>query len=106
MMRFADNRSVRVPRSCADAVHARCVPSDTRVSKVSDFGLAGRPTPCSPSKWPIIPAQKHIRTDAVCVITDPEELHRLNVWLYRKGLSLIAQIHCHPLRKPLLSLRL
>jgi hypothetical protein len=45
----------------------------------------------------IIPAQRHIRTaDGVCVITGAEELHRLNVWLYRNGLTLIAQIHSHP----------
>jgi hypothetical protein len=45
----------------------------------------------------VIPAQRHIRTaDGVCVITGAEELHRINVWLYRNGLALIAQIHSHP----------
>jgi hypothetical protein len=45
----------------------------------------------------VIPAQRHIRTaDGVCVITDAEELHRINVWLYRNGLTMIAQIHSHP----------
>ena len=45
----------------------------------------------------VIPAQRHIRTaDGVCVMTGAEELHRLNVWLYRNGLTLIAQIHSHP----------
>jgi hypothetical protein len=45
----------------------------------------------------IIPAQRHIRTaDGVCVITGAEELHRINVWLYRNDLTLIAQIHSHP----------
>jgi hypothetical protein len=45
----------------------------------------------------IIPAQRHIRTaDGVCVITGAEELHRINVWLYKNGLALIAQIHSHP----------
>jgi hypothetical protein len=45
----------------------------------------------------IIPAQRHIRTaDGVCVITGAEELHRINVWLYKNGLTLIAQIHSHP----------
>ncbi|MCA0049445.1 Mov34/MPN/PAD-1 family protein [Mesorhizobium sp. B283B1A] len=45
----------------------------------------------------VIPAQRHIRTsDGVCVMVPAEELHRLNVWLYRRGLTLLAQIHSHP----------
>ncbi|AZN98211.1 MAG: hypothetical protein E5Y65_06810 [Mesorhizobium sp.] len=45
----------------------------------------------------VIPAQRHIRTnDGVCVIVAAEELHRLNVWLYKSGLKLLAQIHSHP----------
>ena len=30
------------------------------------------------------------------VIHSEEKLHRINVWLYRNGLTLIAQIHSHP----------
>ncbi|MGX7703878.1 Mov34/MPN/PAD-1 family protein [Methylobacterium sp. Gmos1] len=45
----------------------------------------------------VIPVQRHIRTgDGVCVVVGPEELHRLNVWLFRQGLTLFAQIHSHP----------
>jgi proteasome lid subunit RPN8/RPN11 len=45
----------------------------------------------------VIPAQRHRRTsDGVCVIVEGPELHRLNVWLYRKKLTLVAQIHSHP----------
>lgn len=45
----------------------------------------------------VIPAQRHIRTsDGVCVIVPAEELHRLNVWLYKRGLKLLAQLHSHP----------
>jgi proteasome lid subunit RPN8/RPN11 len=45
----------------------------------------------------IIPVQKHIRTrDGVCVAIGPDELHRLNVRLYKEKLVLIAQIHSHP----------
>lgn len=32
----------------------------------------------------------------MCVVTGPEELHRINVWLYREKLTLMAQIHSHP----------
>ena len=97
MMRLADVRSVRVPRRCADIVHAHM----RKVGRDGFEGLglwAGRQSGDTFTvEEAIIPEQKHIRTeDGVCVITGAEELHRLNVWLYRKGLSLIAQIHSHP----------
>jgi hypothetical protein len=97
MMRLADVRSVRVPRSCADAVHAHM----RKVGREGFEGLglwAGRQIgDVFTVEEAIIPAQKHIRTeDGVCVITEAQELHRLNVWLYRKKLSLVAQIHSHP----------
>ncbi|WP_071074436.1 Mov34/MPN/PAD-1 family protein [Mesorhizobium sp. LCM 4577] len=45
----------------------------------------------------IIPQQRHIRTsDGVCVIVPAEELHRLNVLLYKRNLKLLAQVHSHP----------
>ncbi len=45
----------------------------------------------------VIPNQKHRRTpDGVSVIVEGPELHRLNVWLYREKLTLMAQIHSHP----------
>jgi hypothetical protein len=97
MMRLADVRSVRVPRNCADAVHAHM----RKVGRDGFEGLglwAGRQTGDTFTvEEAVIPAQRYIRTeDGVCVITGSEELHRLNVWLYRRKLSLIAQIHSHP----------
>ena len=45
----------------------------------------------------IVPKQQAIRSrSGVCVTIPPEELHRLNVWLYEKSRRLIAQIHSHP----------
>jgi proteasome lid subunit RPN8/RPN11 len=45
----------------------------------------------------LIPTQHHIRTnDGVCVSIGADELHRINVLLYEKKLTLIAQIHSHP----------
>jgi hypothetical protein len=45
----------------------------------------------------LIPAQKGIRSQqGVCVVIGPEELHRLNVWLYQNSRILVAQIHSHP----------
>lgn len=45
----------------------------------------------------IIPAQRGIRSEeGVCVRVDGDELFRLNVHLYERGYSLIAQLHSHP----------
>jgi hypothetical protein len=96
MLQLADVRSVRVRRSCADAVHNHIVRSDATASKVSAYGPvvdrrhvhrrgSGHSSP-----------ETHPTEHGICVITGPEELYRLNVLLYRKKLSLIAQIHSHP----------
>lgn len=45
----------------------------------------------------LIPKQRGIRTpDGVCVVVDGDELHRINVALFRSGQRLIAQLHSHP----------
>lgn len=45
----------------------------------------------------LVPKQRHIRNaDGVCVVIDADELHRLNVLLYKEGLTLLGQIHSHP----------
>lgn len=45
----------------------------------------------------VVPKQKAYRTEqGLLYHVDGEELHTLNVWAYRTGLSLFAQIHSHP----------
>jgi hypothetical protein len=45
----------------------------------------------------IIPEQRGLRSDlGVCVVVGGDELHRINVWLYEHGMTLIAQLHSHP----------
>lgn len=45
----------------------------------------------------VIPKQHGLRTSAgVSVSIGPDELHRLNVWLFENKLTLIAQLHSHP----------
>lgn len=45
----------------------------------------------------IIPKQRGLRTpDGVCAIIDGDELARLNKYLYRNSLELVAQVHTHP----------
>ena len=44
-----------------------------------------------------VPRQQAIKTEAgLAVIVEGDELHRLNVWLFRHQLRLIAQLHTHP----------
>jgi hypothetical protein len=45
----------------------------------------------------VIPDQRPIRTESgIMVVIGPQELRRLNAWLYENNLSVIAQIHSHP----------
>ena len=45
----------------------------------------------------IVPAQRGVRTRrGVSVCVPPDELHRINVWLYENRRVLVAQLHTHP----------
>lgn len=45
----------------------------------------------------LIPRQRLIRSaSGVGVYVDGTELHRVNMWLFEKGLRILAQIHSHP----------
>lgn len=45
----------------------------------------------------LIPKQRGVKTaDGVCVIVDEDEMHRINVELFKSQLRLIAQVHSHP----------
>jgi hypothetical protein len=45
----------------------------------------------------LVPRQRGIRTaDGVCVVVDGDELHRINVELYKSSRRLIGQVHSHP----------
>lgn len=45
----------------------------------------------------LVPRQRGLKTqDGVCVVVDGDEMHRINLELYKTGLQLIAQIHSHP----------
>jgi hypothetical protein len=45
----------------------------------------------------IIPEQRALLMDSgICVTVGSKELHRINIWLYERQLTLIAQLHTHP----------
>lgn len=48
-------------------------------------------------KTTLIPRQILVKTDTgVCYYVDADELYKINVWLYKNRMTLIAQIHSHP----------
>lgn len=97
MRGFLDITKVVVPGECAEQAHSH-------LAKVGLLGLEGF------ALWAgvvsgetfyvrqtCIPEQRGLRSDlGVCVVVDDVELHRINVWLYEQGLTLIAQLHSHP----------
>ncbi len=96
-MRLVDVSRVVVPRNCVEQVqgHLRSVGRD------GHEGLGLWVGTQDGSRFTVhealIPAQRHIRTgDGVCVVVGPEELHRINRWLFERRLTLVAQIHSHP----------
>lgn len=45
----------------------------------------------------VIPAQSGINSDeGLAYVVETQALHRLNVWLHKEDLRMIAQIHSHP----------
>jgi len=95
--RLSDVTKITVPRSCVEQVHAHLRRVGAHGHEGLGLWVGGQNGPSFRVSQALIPAQRHIRTaDGICVITGPEELHRINVWLYKQRLVLIAQIHSHP----------
>lgn len=97
MTGFLGVRSVRVARSLA-------LEANDHLRKVGRRGLEGfalwvgtREGDTFTVEKTLIPDQEGTRSRmGVSVSVGPEELHRINVWLFRNKMSLIAQIHSHP----------
>jgi hypothetical protein len=97
MTGFLDITAIRVPLKLAQEAHAH-------LQHVGRDGLEGfalwagvRDSSTFNVRQTIIPEQIGMRTaEGVSVAVDAQELHRLNVWLYERQLSLVAQLHSHP----------
>lgn len=97
MSGLLDVSSVQVPRPLALEAHAHL--RDVGRRGLEGFALwAGtREGEIFRVERTLIPAQTGERTPrGVSVRIGPEELHRINVWLYQNKMSLIAQLHSHP----------
>ena len=97
MKGFLDVTSVEVPRSVINEAHSH-------LREVGSHGLEGfslwagkRYGSIFQVQTNIVPFQTAHRTpNGVCVSVGPDELHRINVWLYNHRLTLFAQLHSHP----------
>jgi hypothetical protein len=95
---FLDVRQIRVPIGVVHEVHAH-------LRHVGRLGLEGVAFWAGRQEGvifevtdPVIPTQRTGRTadGGLAVIVDGEALFRMNVWLHRHQLTLIAQVHSHP----------
>jgi hypothetical protein len=97
MSGFTDVRRIMVPRNMIEESHDHL----RRVGRARFEGFAlwagvlvGE---VFSVREAVIPLQKGIKAESgVCVRVESEELHRINVWLYEHGYTLIAQLHSHP----------
>ena len=88
---------VRVPRQLAEEAHAHLKRVGTRGMEGFAIWAGTREGSIFQVSQTVIPAQRGVRSaSGVCVTIGPEELHRLNVWLYENKLAVVAQIHSHP----------
>lgn len=97
MSGLLDALSVEVPHKLALEAHAH-------LAQVGRQGLEGMvlwagvvEDKIARVRHTVVPGQTALQLpDGVCVVVAADELHRLNVWLYREGLTLVAQLHSHP----------
>ncbi len=97
MSGFSDITQIVVPRDVCEACHVHL----RRVGRAKFEGFAlwagTRGGDIFSVHDALIPAQNGIKAESgVCVRVESNELHRINVWLYEHGYSVIAQLHSHP----------
>ncbi len=97
MTGLSDIHSVLVPKELALRAHAHL--QAVGEAHMEGFALwAGIPTgETFQVLETIIPTQSGLwMENGVCVTVTADELHRINMWLYEHGMTLIAQLHSHP----------
>ena len=96
-MTLADVRKIAVPSACAAMVESHLRAAGRHGSEGMALWVGRQEGDLFRVLHTVIPEQTHLNTaDGVCVIVKGDALHRLNVQLYRNGLTLLAQIHSHP----------
>jgi hypothetical protein len=89
--------SVLVPARCIESTHVHLLECGLRGCEGMALWAGSRSGNAFRVQHAIIPKQRGIRSDhGIAVAVGPEELHRINVWLFQNKVSLVAQIHSHP----------
>ena len=97
MSGFLDLERIQVPTSAAEEANEFLRFAGTRRSEGFALWVGNREGRIFRVRETVIPAQTgHVTDDGVCVSVGPDELHRLNVWLYTEKMNVIAQLHSHP----------
>jgi hypothetical protein len=97
MTGFLDLENIQVPLQAAEEANEFLRFAGTRRSEGFALWVGNREGSIFCVRETVIPAQTgHLTEDGVCVSVGSDELHRLNVWLYTKKMSIIAQLHSHP----------
>jgi len=89
--------TVLLPRSVVAATHARLQSAGRQGLEGMALWAGVQEDRVFDVREVIAPKQQGIRSDhGLAVVVDGQELHRINLHLYRSGLRLLAQIHSHP----------
>lgn len=97
MTPLSNVRTITVPQACIDVVHAHLRRAGQEGYEGMGLWLGTQQGDRFVVTHGFVPTQKHIKTaDGVCVVVGSDELHRINVGLYRQKLMMVAQIHSHP----------
>jgi len=97
MSGFQEISKIIIPSECIKKAYElmRCA-GENRVEGVALFAGYEKDSEFYISQT-IIPKQTVYRLElGLLYAVDADELHRINVWLYKNNLCIIAQIHSHP----------
>lgn len=97
MVGFLDIKTIRLPQNkIADAYELMRYAGSKGVEGMALF--AGKQNGNTFQVFEtIIPKQNSYRLESgLMYAVEADELHRINVWLFKNGFSIIAQIHSHP----------
>ncbi|MDP9412542.1 MAG: Mov34/MPN/PAD-1 family protein [Pseudomonadota bacterium] len=88
---------VHLPRSVAETCHAHLAAAGSEHLEGMALWAGVAKGDVFEVREAIIPDQQGIRTEhGLAVTVSGDELHRINMHLYRSGQRLLAQIHSHP----------
>jgi len=97
MTGFRDIQQIRVPIDVVEEANEFLREMGLRQSEGFVLWVGSRQDSTFFVDEAVIPKQTgYVGEDGVCVAVGAEELHRLNVWLYRNNKNIIAQLHSHP----------